>query len=1239
VTWLVLVVGIECRWTQQPPQMRGRLLHTMSVRIRRRLVGLLALAGISLSSCGAGLIGGVASSNSGGGNAEIVPPQLNFADAELPMAPRAGDVRTVIVAAAQLSGSAIEVKITSSLGEAVQRNVVAQVQGTSTIVSFELSMDGIFSLESEPTTVDYPAVLSVFADGELVGDPINVTLVRRPVATLVLGDPAVEEAELSPFGERVRIAVDGLRTPDASLLQVLVTTPDPDAGVLGATVTRVATEVVFDPVPSGVPTILATIPGSTFPDRATIQVLDPIAGQSTKIQNAYYRPDFAFALPGQGATTGGTLVTLIGSALVPYDFMAIPAQYDFGRIKLTLSKGGRVSELPSDEIRIAESALDRLVFTMPPSPDGRPGVVDIILTVALEGHDVTVTSKLFLFSNPDPFFGPRGAVLARNPVKSVPILLDNAPFTSDAPDFALLTEQGGVGFVQLLLAQQNGMFQPFAAPIQVGNHEFASERNPRDLLVGDFDGDHVPDMFVVNEGVSGGVVHHIVLGQQRPDPPLGEIVKVNATTGAVQGRVAFLDGDDLLDIILVPQPELGGGAPVQVLLSQPTALGQPAFVAMPELDFGSFAYEVIEVADLNGDGVMDISVASGSELRVSTMLGNGDGTFVPEQSIEVSSIPFYGVADPSSPAVGLHSCQNGNRPSIALVLAGSVLGKQPAVAVLNQEFDGPSQAWALRPPTLLGVFVAPQFGEPIGKSLVANIDEVGSVEMVLAVAGEPTVVSGGLLQFDRLDRGFRALDIENADGSEVPVQVSDLVFATAFPGDSPLSERKAVFVVHEVDVDNTRERRLSTRLVQAVDPPRLLAPDAGGEIPLVIDGIVAGLFSGDDVAPNRSALDLALASGGGASGGEILIIDNDGFGGFAQLGARLEVSGLLPQSIAMLPGGPGQSDSLVCLSSDGTVTVWGSGLGSGFPDAHVQTRTLNVPGVLDDESKIQIEDVDRDGLLDIVLLLSIESTMAGPGTSFLVVMRGKQVPIGAFPFEVPVNMLEVHGNASSFALANFTEVTAALEVAVTVPVGTSATSLDGNHIIFCKYAAGLQPQDDQFVLSFVSGGPERLLAGSQPACVAASDFDGDGVSDLIVACRGDRSLRLFRNTDAPGGSSSQVNVGAFQEALGSPWQLGAGVPTIMKLSDVNGDGNLDVVMVTEFGGAVTTSSVASYLSTGTGEFGDARFVSATRVGLFPNRLSLDLGDWNSDGVPDLFLGWAQEISSVANLRVLFGGTK
>lgn len=1197
----------------------------------------MALVALSLSGCGAGLIGGIASSG-GGGNAEVVAPQLNFADQNLPMAPRAGDVRTVIVAAAQLAGRAVEVRITASVGVAEQRNVIAQVQGTSTIVTFELSMDGIFSLESVPTPVDLPATLSVLADGETIGDPINITLVRRPVATLVFEDPLVTVAELSPFGEQVTIAVDGLRTADASLLQVLVTAPDPDAGVLGAMITRLATDVTFDTRPSSVPTLKATIPGNPFPDRITIQVLDPIAGQSTEIKNAYYRPEFAIALPGQGATTGGTLLTLIGSALVPYDFSAVPAQYDFDRITVKLAKGERVTELPSEEIRIPESALDRLVFTMPPSPDGRPGVVDIILTVALEGHDVTVTAKLFLFANPDPFFGPRGAVLDRTPVKSVPIQLDNAPLTTDAPDFALLTEQGGVGYVQLLLAQQNGMFQPFAAPIQIGNHEFAAERNPRDLLVGDFDGDQVPDMFVVNEG-AGIAVHHVVLGQERPKPPIGSVVRINGGVGAVEGRVADLDGDGLLDILLVPPPQLGVAAPVQVLLSKPTAFGRPRFVAMPGLHFGPFLYEAIEVADFNGDGVMDVAVASGTRFKVATMLGNGDGTFVPEHSLNITSIPLYGDADPESPAVGLHSCQNGGRPSIAVVLAGSANGKVPAVVVLNQEFEDVSGAWVLQQPIREGVFVAPQLDEPLGQSLVANIDGRGDVEMVLAVSGEPTVVSGGLLQFDPTERGFRALSIEGADGTEVPVNVSGMSFATAFPGDSPSSERKAVFVVHEVDVDNTRERRLSTRLVQLSDTPRLLTPDAGGGIPLVIDGIVAGLFTGDDVAPDRSALDLALASRGGVSGGEIRIIDNDGFGGFPQLDARLVVRNLLPRSIALLPGGIGQPDLLVCLSSDGVVTIWNPASGDEVPDSNVQTRKLAVPDLLDDDSLIQIEDVDGDGFLDMVLLLSLEAAQPGPDDSLIVMMRGKPVVAGDFPFTVPIKMLEVHGNASSFTLANFSEATVALEMAVTIPEGTSPTSLDGNHIIFCKYSAGPLPKDDQFVLSSLPGGPERLLAGSLPIRVSSSDFDGDGVSDLIVACRGDRSLRLFRNTDAPGGQSNHVNVGAFEEALGSPWQLASGEPTVMKLSDVNGDGNLDVVVVTEFTGVETTSLVASYLSSGTGGFGEARFVSATRVGRFSRKLSLDLGDWNSDGVPDLFLGWAMQVSGSANLRVLFGGTK
>ena len=1212
--------------------------------MRRIVGGLLAFSVLSLGSCGAGLIGGVVSSNANGNNADARIPQLSISNSLLPLVPVSGDVRTVLVADAQLSGGSIEVRIETASGViAVQNNTSAQVQGGSTLVSFELDLVEVVSSIGDPTADDVPASLAVFADGKSIAVAIPVLLVRQPVANLQL-PVGVADAKLSPFGQRVRIQVDGLLSTDASSLQVLVTTRDPDAGVLNATITRPATDISFVSSVNGIPTIEASIPGNPFPDGVQIQVLDAISGQGTLITNAFYRPEIVLALPGQGPTTGGTLLTLIGSALVPYDFGALPVNYDFDKVEITLTKDGRITELPRDDLRVEQSARDRLVLTVPPSPDGRPGVVNMTLRIELENHVAIATTELFFFANPDPFFGPRGAVLDQESVAAKPIVLDNAPSSTDAPDFAILTEQGGVGFLELLLAQQNGMFQPFAAKRQVGNHEVAAERNPRDLLVGDFDGDAVPDLFIVNEGEVGGVVHHVVLGQQRPGPPLGDVTMVSAAVGAVQGVTALLDGDLLPDILLVPPPIQGGGSDVQVLLSRPLGHGQPSFISASSIDFGDFAYEAIEVADLDGDQILDVAMVSGSELQFGVAFGLGDGSFRPAQQFDIGDIPVYGSASPQSQAVGLHSCQNGDRPSLALVLSGFVGGNPPTVAVLNQEFDLATQEWSFSSPEEGGIFVAPEFVEPFGKSLLENIDGIGEVELVVSVAGEPTFVSGGVLQFDSVTRSFLALEIENgtAVGTEVPVQVSALSFGKAFASDGLTGEKNAVFVVHEVDVDSSRERRLSTRLVQEGDTPRLLTPDAGASLPLQIESVVPGLFSGSAVQPNQSALDLALSTSSGPGGAAIQVIVNDGFGGFPAVGASLSYPGLLPGTVAVISGEIGRSDSLVFISRDSQVGVWNPLPTLGGPSNGVLlTAQLPAVGLLDEDTKIKVADVDGDGLNDLVLLLSTDVSAPGiPDTNF-VLMRGKAVSLPSeFPYEVPVDGLLVHANATSFALADFSAgQNQSLQMAVTVPVGTSPTSVDGNHILFCRYLAGAVPAEDRFVISAVANGPQQLLAGSEPVFVEAADFDGDDLVDLMVACRGDRSLRLFRNTVAPGGTSIEVDVGAFAEALASPMELAAGLPVVMKLSDVNGDGNLDVVVATEFSGALTRSSVASYLSTGTGEFSDAGFVSAARVGLFPQRLSLALGDWNTDDVPDLFIGWALQDPFIVNLRVLFGGTR
>jgi hypothetical protein len=122
------------------------------------------------------------------------------------------------------------------------------------------------------------------------------------------------------------------------------------------------------------------------------------------------------AQPSQGPTTGGSLLKLIGAALLPHDFDAgvSPAPFDFDAVEIVLGKGDqngvRITQRLASDFRTQGSDSDRLVFTMPPSPDGRPGEVDIILRVDLGAVTAEVVASLFLYANPDPVFGPRGAV-------------------------------------------------------------------------------------------------------------------------------------------------------------------------------------------------------------------------------------------------------------------------------------------------------------------------------------------------------------------------------------------------------------------------------------------------------------------------------------------------------------------------------------------------------------------------------------------------------------------------------------------------------------------------------------------------------------------------------------------------------------------------------------------------------------------------------------------------------------
>jgi hypothetical protein len=235
---------------------------------------------------------------------------------------------------------------------------------------------------------------------------------------------------------------------------------------------------------------------------------------------------------------------------------------------------------------------------------------------------------------------------------------------------------GGDGGINVLLGNGDGTFQnPRTYSVTGAYHLW--------MAVADVNGDGRPDIVTANANLGGNTVVNtvsVLLGNgdgtfQPPQPPQAFAVGSNPNSVAV----ADVNGDGRPDIVTANNLFNTAGT-VSVLLGN----GDGTFAPQQTFAVGWFPSSVV-VADVNGDGRPDI--VTGGAFGISVLLGNGDGTFQNQQTF------FFGPFSVIPVTMAVADVNGDGRPDLVVTHSGGynpTTGKydNPGVSVLLGRGDG-----------------------------------------------------------------------------------------------------------------------------------------------------------------------------------------------------------------------------------------------------------------------------------------------------------------------------------------------------------------------------------------------------------------------------------------------------------------------------------------------------------------------------------------------------------------------
>ncbi|MFO0875886.1 MAG: VCBS repeat-containing protein [Gemmataceae bacterium] len=692
----------------------------------------------------------------------------------------------------------------------------------------------------------------------------------------------------------------------------------------------------------------------------------------------------------------------------------------------------------------------------------------------------------------------------------------------------LLTANEAARSLSVLLGNGDGTFQP--------RREVSLTASPRALLVQDLDGDFRPDvlaatptglLLLTGDGAGGFASNRLL-----PFP-------------GVPGEMALgdLTGDGLPDLVVTDVgTQTLAGSTVAVLEGD----GHGGFVPLRTLPVGRLPAG-LALADVTGDGRLDILCTTQSFAQLRIFPGDGHGGFGARRSVPVGNAPSAVVTLDldGNGSIDLVSADAGDDTLTVLFAEGSSFrplkiptGADPsALAAGDLNADGRPDLVTACAGESLQVFLS----IPGGGFALRGAYPVGSAPAEVRLAD---------LQGD----GILDLVCVNAAGDELFVLLGngDGTFLSApkfLVGPDPFSVALAdINLDGQLDVltADGRDSQVSVRLGNGDGTFLARASQPTGERPVAV---VASDLNNDGrpdlVTANRSAGTLSVLLG---LGDGTFLPSNDyqvGLDPQAVLVADVTADGLL--------------DLVSANSRSGSITIW-QGLGNGlFRDA------LQVP-VAAGPFALAVADINRDGLLD----LACAGEADGMVTLLLQGERGRaftrrDLAVGPNPVSVALADLDRDGWLDLLSSRRGGGIT----LLRGVPSGTFVREADlpTSSTVFALAAADVDADGWIDLLSAEYGAgtlalrrglgdarfsaPEDVPLGEGPIALDMGDLNRDGRLDLVTANSLDASVTVLLGTEAGFVPRSPGDEVPFRHTP--------------HLVDLDGDGTQDSVVLDRFG--------------------------------------------------------------------------